>query len=101
MIVLILQSVVFAYHQRSYSLDSHLALFYLIIYGTIETIFTILVEQRRQKLEPSNHELNDKKGLLRFWSNLGEGILHGLTISLVILLTIQNARLPGGKLFPV
>jgi hypothetical protein len=59
------------------------------------------MEQRRHKMSPNNYQLNDKKGLLRFWSNLGEGVLHGLTISLVIVLTLPNARLPGGKLFPV
>lgn len=99
--VLVLQSIVYAYHQQSYSLDSHLMLFYVVLYGAIETVFIILMEQRRHKIAPNNYQLNDKKGLLKFWSNLGEGILHGVTISLVVVMALPNARLPGGKLLPV
>jgi len=101
MMVLVLQTIVFAYHRTSYSFNSYLMLLYVVLYGAIETVFVIMMEQRRQKIAPNNHLLNDKKGLLRFWSNLGEGIFHGLTISLVIVLTLPNARLPGGKIFPV
>lgn len=101
MVAFVLQTIVFALHGRSYSLDSNLMFLYVVAYGALETIFVILVEHRKQKAPEGNCQLKEKKSSLKFWASLLEGAIHGLTIALVVTLTLPNARLAGGKLFPV
>lgn len=48
-IAFILQTMVFAMQGTSYNLDSTLIFFYVVIYGALETIFIIKLEQRKQK----------------------------------------------------
>lgn len=38
---------------------------------------------------------------INFFTNIIEAIMHGLTISFVVLLTLPNARFSDGRLFPV
>lgn len=45
--------------------------------------------------------MKDKESNLKFWTNFAEGIVHGATIGVVVLMTLPNARLSGGRLFPV
>jgi len=86
----------------SYNLNGILVSFYLVVYGAIETIFTIKLEQRKSKKQPSNdNPIKDKQSQITFWCNFSEGLLHGGTIAAAVLLTLPNARLAGGKLFPV
>jgi hypothetical protein len=59
------------------------------------------MEHRKRKLTCSSYQVKDQKSNLKFWTSLTEGITHGITIAVVVLLTLPNARLPGGKLFPV
>ena len=47
----VLQTFVFASHGTSYALNGSLVALYVVAYGGIETVFTILVEQRRSKVE--------------------------------------------------
>ena len=101
MTALVLQTVVFAMQGTSYSLDSRLVFLYVVVYGVLETIFIIIIEHRRQNLNSCNYQINDKKTNLRFWTNLVEGFVHGATIAVVVIFTLPNARLSGGKLFPV
>lgn len=49
----------------------------------------------------NDYQIKDKKESLKFWTNVAEGLVHGVTIGVVVLLTLPNARLSGGKLFPV
>lgn len=100
-LALILQTVVFATQGTSYNLDSTLIFFYVVIYGSLETIFIIKLEQRKSKEVSNDYQIKDKKETLRFWTNVAEGLVHGVTIGVVVLLTLPNARLAGGKLFPV
>ena len=74
---------------------------YVGIYGALETIFIIFVEHRKRREYLDVYQIKDKKTSLKFWTNLAEGLIHGFTIAIVVVMTLPNARRTGGKLFPV
>ncbi len=52
-------------------------------------------------MECNDFCIKDKRTSIKFWANVIEGLVHGVTIGVVVLLTLPNARLSGGKIFPV
>jgi hypothetical protein len=85
----------------SYNLDGTLTALYVMFYGAIETIFTIKLQQRRGKELNRDNYIKEMRSQVNFWTNLLEGLLHGTIIAGTVLLVLPNARLAGGKLFPV
>ena len=60
----------------------------------------IKIEHRKERTI-NDYQIKDKKSTLAFVTNLIEGAVHGVSIAMVVIMTLPNARLKGGKLFPV
>jgi hypothetical protein len=48
-VALSIQTIVYAQQGTSYNLNGTLTALYIVVYGTIETLFTIKTEQRKGK----------------------------------------------------
>ena len=45
--------------------------------------------------------MEDKKAKIDFMTNIIEGIIHGISITVIVMKTLPNARLSAGRIFPI
>jgi hypothetical protein len=99
-VAMCVQTIAYAQQGTSYNLNGTLTALYIVVYGTIETLFTIKTEQRRGKSQVFE-KVKEKEYWIKFVSNIIEAVIHGATISIVVLMALPNARFSDGRLFPV
>jgi phage-related protein len=64
-----IQTVVYAQQGTSYNLNGVLTALYIVVYGTIETLFTIKIEQKRGKAQ-IYEKVKNKEYWIKFITNI-------------------------------
>ncbi len=68
-VALSIQTIVYAQQSTSYNLNGTLTALYIVVYGTIETLFTIKTEQKKGKSQ-IYEKVKDKEYWIKFITNI-------------------------------
>ncbi len=82
----------------SHSLQKDLIFIYLVIYGILEIIYTIIINRKIEPIKNRSSSLKNKKGRFNLYKTIIEAVFHGTIIALSVILTLPHIRLERGKL---